>query len=121
MTRNAFFALGAGAVFLLATPLAAQTAGQGAAAGPAPGAQGTAPPAPPAQATTSSAATSSAVTPANGDDPAAQATETKADPKAKAKADSPATCGTAVRAGPNQGQVIGKCKAKTDDNSTPKT
>jgi hypothetical protein len=120
MTRNAFIALGAGMSVLMTVPLAAQSAGQGGAASPAPAAQATSSPAPASQATTPPAASPSAVTPAAGDDPAPQPADTKADPKAKAKAD--AACGTPVRAGPDQGQVIGKCKAKTkaDDEAPPK-
>ena len=104
MTRNVLIALAGGTAVALATPLAAQGTG------PAAGAQPTA-----EQPSTAPAGSSSAVAPANSDDPNAQSTDPKADPKAKAKT----TGGTVVRAGPNAGMVIGgkakKSKGNADD------
>jgi hypothetical protein len=108
MMRNALILLAAGTAIVFAAPLAAQAAGQDA-AGPAQAAQ------PPAAATTATA-------PATADDPAAKAS----DAKAKTKADATSSCGTVVKAGPNAGQVLSKCKkdsssdaAKAKDSDQP--
>ena len=112
MTRNTLIALASGAAIALAAPAAAQDAR---------------PPANPGQPPTAQPSTGApAKTPATdaitADDQNAQSSDTKADPKAKPKADTAVTCGTAVRAGPNQGQIIGKCKdkPKTDVDAPPK-
>ena len=106
MTRTALIALAGGTAIALAAPLAAQGTGPAAAAGQPTAAQASNPP----------AATESAVAPANSDDPNAQSTDSKADPKAKTEA----TSGTLVRAGPNAGAVIGgkTKKSKGDADST---
>ena len=109
MTRNALFTL-AGIAVVLAAPLAAQSTGTGAAGQPAAAA---AQPSTAPSASTAPAASTTAAAPANSDDPNAQSTDPKADPKAKAKA----TGGTVVRAGPNAGMVIGGKTKKPKDNS----
>ena len=96
MTRTALIAL-AGIVIGLAEPVAAQSANQSSApAQPTPPAQ--AAPTPPAE---------NAAPVADSANAAAQSADTKANPRAKAADNS--TC-TAITAGPNQGQFIGKCK-----------
>jgi hypothetical protein len=103
MTRTALIALAGGTAIALAAPLAAQSTGPATAGQPA-AAQPSAP----------AAAGESAVAPANSDDPNAQSTEEKADPKSKASG------GTVVRAGPNAGMVIGgKAKKSKNDADAP--
>jgi hypothetical protein len=117
MLRNALIAIAAGSAIAAAVPLAAQSTGQ-----PAAGAGAAAPTNTQTQATTQM----QAVTP-----PADMATTSDtnarpADPKEKAKANTAATCQNVVAAGPNRGQVIGKCKSKpktdatADDKADPK-
>jgi hypothetical protein len=108
MLRNGLIALAAGTVVAVAPPLAAQSTGQ-----PASG--------PDAAAQTNSQ--TQADTPAEAAAAADQNAQ-PADPKAKAKANPDAACQNVVAAGPNRGQVIGKCKDKpkttTDADPPPK-
>jgi hypothetical protein len=103
MTRNALIALASCSAIALAAPVAAQDA--------APPANVGQPPA--AQPSTGTPVKTPATDAVESNDQSAQSSDAKADSKAKPKADTAATCGTAVRAGPNQGQIIGKCKEKT--------
>jgi hypothetical protein len=112
MTRYTWIALAGATAMSMTAPAAAQSAGSA-------GGQ-------PATAQPTSNAPATAPAAANGDDPAAPATDAKSDTKAKTKAgaDTKATCGTVIKAGPDQGQVINKCKspdkAKTDSDMPPK-
>jgi hypothetical protein len=107
MTRTALIALAGGTAIILAAPAAAQSTGQQG-VGQQPSAQPSAAP-----------AANAAVPPVNGDD--ASPTPSEGKPNAKPKADSHRTCGTAVRAGPNAGQVIGKCRKDSNDDAPPKS
>lgn len=111
MMRNALIVLAGGTAIILAAPLAAQAAGQDAAGQ--------------AQAAQPGAAATTATAPATADDPAAKASDTKADAKTKTK-DTASSCGTVIKAGPNAGQVLSKCKkdsssdaAKAKDSDQP--
>lgn len=111
MKRYAWIALAGGMTIVLTAPVAAQSAGSAAAQ--------------PATAQPASNAPATATAPASGDDPAAPAADAKTDTKAKAKSDAGAkACGTVIKAGPDQGQVINKCKSadkpKTDSDTPPK-
>jgi hypothetical protein len=107
MTRTALIALAGGTAIILAASAAAQSTGQQS-VGQQPSGQPSAAP-----------TTNAAVPPVNGDD--ASPTPSDHKPNAKPKADSHRTCGTAVRAGPNEGQVIGKCRKDTNDDAPPKS
>jgi hypothetical protein len=107
MTRTALIAFAGGTAIIFAAPAAAQSTGQQA-VGQQPSAQPSAAP-----------AANAAVPPVNGDD--ASPTPSDRKPNAKTKDNSHRTCGTAVRAGPNQGQVIGKCRKDTNDDAPPKS
>lgn len=96
MIRYALTMLAGGSAIVLAAPLSAQTA---------------------TQPTTPSAA-STATAPPSAEDPGAKPSDTKVDAKAKTKDDSASNCGTVIKAGPNQGQVVSKCKKATSDSDT---
>jgi hypothetical protein len=115
MLRNALIAIAAGSAIAAAVPLAAQSTGQ-----PAAGAGAAAQTNTQMQATTQTKAATPTADVATTADAKAQ----PADPKAKAN--TAATCQNVVAAGPNRGQVIGKCKSKpktdatADDKADPK-
>jgi hypothetical protein len=100
MRRDALIALAAGST-VLAAPASAQMAGQTPAPTPPPVAQG------------ATQTTTPAAEPAKPDDPST-ATETKADANVKSKTAgaAPPKCGTLITAGPNQGQILHRCKRK---------
>jgi hypothetical protein len=104
MLRNASIALAGGTAIALSASLAAQGYGGGQ--------QPTAAQPTTAQPNTQTQAATPPADAATTDDQSGQAADPKADMRAKPKA--AATCGTVVRAGPNAGQVIDKCKSKTD-------
>jgi hypothetical protein len=106
MTRSLLIALGGSTAIVLAAPATAQSTGQQGAGQPS--VQPSAAP-----------AANATVPPLNGDD--ANPTTNGPKPNAKPKGDSHRTCGTAVRAGPNEGQVIGRCRKETNDDAPPKS